>query len=115
MYFLQPYASPLDPLLLAEHERIPVGEVTFRRGDEVHTSDGTRVGHVDELLVDPTDGHITHVVLREGHLLARDEDVVVPIAGARFAEGVVTLAIDVTAVHALPHVPVRRGAHVHRS
>lgn len=113
-YFLQPYASPVDPLLLAEHERIPKGEVTFRRGDEVRSSDGTRVGHIDELLVDPTDGHITHVVLREGHLLRHDDDVVIPIGAATtFAEGVVTVDLDVEALHTLPRIPVRRGAHHH--
>lgn len=111
-YYLQPFASPLEGWVLEDHERIPLGEVTVRRGDIVVSSDGTEVGHVDELLVDPADGGVTHVVLREGHLLTRDDDVVVPVAGATFAEGTVRLGIDLAAVHALDHLPVKRHGHV---
>jgi sporulation protein YlmC with PRC-barrel domain len=112
-YFMAPYAAPVDPMLLVEHERIPKGEVTFRRNDEVRSSDGTRLGHIDEFLVDPADGHITHVVVREPHLLRRDDDVVVPIGAAtQFAEGVVTLDLDVSAVHELPRIAVRRHRHL---
>jgi len=111
-YYLEPFASPLEGWSLADHERVPLGEVTLRRGDEVASSDGTVVGHVDELLIDPTDGHVTHVVLREGHILRRDTDVVVPIHGATFTEGRVQLGIDLPAVHALEHLPVQRHGHV---
>jgi sporulation protein YlmC with PRC-barrel domain len=83
-----------------------------RRGDAVRSADGNQVGHVDELLVDPSDGAVTHLVLREGHVLKRDEDVVVPVAGATFSEGVVQLGIDLEAVHALEHLPVKRHGHV---
>lgn len=111
-YYLEPFASPLEGWSLADHERVPIGEVTIRRGDEVVTSDGTPVGHVDELLIDPTDGHVTHVVLREGHVLRRDHDVVVPIGGATFTEGRVQLGLDLPAVHELEHLPVHRHGHV---
>lgn len=111
-YFLEPFASPLDGWALAEHERIPKGEVTFRRGDEVFSSDFERVGHIDEFLVDPTDGHVTHVVLREGHVLRHDDDVVVPVAGARFDEGRVIVGLDMAALRDLPRIPVTRHGHI---
>lgn len=111
-YYLEPFASPLEGWTLAAHERIPLGEVTVRRGDVVRSSDGNEVGQVDELLVDPADGAVTHLVLREGHVLRRDEDVVVPVAGATFSEGTVQLGIDLVAVHALEHLPVTRHGHV---
>lgn len=111
-YYLEPFASPLEGWSLADHERVPIGEVTIRRGDEVVTADGTPVGHVDELLIDPADGHMTHLVLREGHLLGRDHDVVVPIGGATFTEGRVRLGLDLPAVHALERLPVHRHGHV---
>lgn len=112
-YFLEPFATPLDAYVLAEMERVPKGEITIRRHDEVFSSDGTKVGHVDEFLVDPADGHVTHVVLREGHGL-HHEDVVVPIGGATFEEGRVVLGIDLTKVHALEHIRVKRHGHVHQ-
>ena len=111
-YFLEPFASPLDGWALAEHEHIPKGEITLRRGDEVLTADGHSVGVVDELLVDPADGGVTHVVVRQGHLLHHDEDVVVPLGGARFEEGRVLLGVDGAAVDALEHLPVKRHGHV---
>lgn len=111
--FLEPYATPMDGWVLTSHERVPKGEVTIRRGSEVFTSDGTKVGHVDEFLVDPADGHITHVVLREGHL--RHVDVVVPVGAAtEIEDDRVVLDLDLTQVDALDKIPVRRHGHVHR-
>ncbi len=111
-YFLEPFASPFDGWALADHERIPKGEVTIRRGDEVYSSDAIKVGHVDELLVDPADGHVTHVVLREGHVLRHDDDVVVPVGGGTFDEGRVALGLDLAAIHDLERIPVKRHGHV---
>jgi sporulation protein YlmC with PRC-barrel domain len=112
-YFLEPYASPFEGWPLVEHERIPKGEISIRRGDEVLSSDGTRVGHVDEFLVDPTDNAITHVVLRQGHLFRHDDDVVIPVSSAtRFEEGTLRLDLDLPAVEALPKIKVKRHRHV---
>lgn len=111
-YFLEPFASPLDGWALADHERIPKGEITIRRGDEVLSRDGTRVGHVDEFLVDPADGHVTHIVLREGHILRHDDDVVAPVGGATFEEGRVILGIAIDALRAVERIPVTRHGHV---
>ncbi len=47
-------------------DRVPAGEIEIRRGDVLHASDGG-VGRVEGLVV-AEDGHITHVVLEEGHL-----------------------------------------------
>lgn len=110
-YFLEPFASPLDGWALTTHERVAKGEITIRRGASVHTSDGTKVGHVDEFLIDPDDGHITHVVVREGTL--RHKDVVVPIRSAtQIDDEDVVLDIDLPTLHALPAVPVRRHHHL---
>lgn len=111
-YFLEPYVSPIDGWVLAGYERIPKGEVSIRRGDEVVAADGSKLGRVDELLVDPADGHITHIVLRQGHVFRHDDDVVVPVGSARFEEGRVVLDLDAAAVEALPKIPVRRHRHV---
>lgn len=110
--FLEPYATPMDGWVLTSHERVPKGEVTIRRGSEVYSSDGTKVGHVDEFLVDPADGHITHIVLREG--VIRHHDVVVPVGSALLEEDRVVLDLDLTEVHDLEHIPVRRHGHVHQ-
>ncbi len=110
-YYLEPFASPLVGWSLTSHERVPRGEVAVRRGAEVVSSDGHHLGHIDEFLVDPDDGHITHVVVRSG--LVRHNDVVVPVASARVDAGTVRLELTRSDVEALPHLPVRRHGHVH--
>lgn len=49
-----------------EAELIPAGEMAVRKGAWVEATDG-HIGRVEEFLVDPSDRHITHLVLEEGH------------------------------------------------
>jgi sporulation protein YlmC with PRC-barrel domain len=109
-FFLEAVASPTGGWVSVGRERIPEGEITIRRGDEVRGSDGTRVGHVDEVVIDPADRRVSHVVVREG--LLRHRDVVVPLGGARFEEGRVVLDLDATALDRLERLPVARHRHV---
>jgi sporulation protein YlmC with PRC-barrel domain len=68
--------------------RVPAGEVEVRRGEQVHASDGD-VGRVQGLVIDPSDHHVTHVLLQEGHLWGK-KDVAIPIGSVTTvnAEGV---------------------------
>jgi sporulation protein YlmC with PRC-barrel domain len=66
------------------HEQIPNGEEVIKRGMAVFAKDG-RIGHIDEVLVDPANGHITHLVLRKGHLWGAKE-VIVGIAHVKSVE-----------------------------
>ncbi len=110
MYFLEPFATPVDGWPLSDHERIPRGELAFRRGSDVHTADGTLLGRVDEFLVDPDDGHVTHVVVREGHVVRHD--VVIPMAHASLhGDSDVVLDLTVAEVGELPRVRVARHRH----
>jgi sporulation protein YlmC with PRC-barrel domain len=60
------------------YDKLPVGEVAVRRGQPVEATDG-RIGKVQGLVIDPSDGHVTHVLLQEGHLWGRRE-VALPIS-----------------------------------
>jgi sporulation protein YlmC with PRC-barrel domain len=74
----------------------------------VEATDG-HVGQVDEFLVDPTNEHITHLVLREGHLWGQ-KDVTIPVSQIdRIEQDVVYLKLDKHGIEKLPSVPVRRG------
>jgi sporulation protein YlmC with PRC-barrel domain len=91
-----------------EHESIPPGELGVRRRARVRATDGN-VGRVDEFVVDPASGHITHLVLREG-LPWDQEEVTIPITEIdHIEEKTVHLKLDKDGVEALPAVPVRRG------
>jgi sporulation protein YlmC with PRC-barrel domain len=88
------------------HERLPPGELAVRRGSHVQATDGA-VGRVDEFLVDRESEHITHLVLREGHLWGQ-RDVLVPVSEiGRIDENTVHLTLSKEEVANLPTMSVR--------
>jgi sporulation protein YlmC with PRC-barrel domain len=106
-YMTWPYVVPEAETLPMEHERIPPGELAIRRGARVEATDG-HVGRVDEFLVDPTNGYITHLVLREGHLWGQ-KDVTIPVSQIdHIEEDSVYLKLDKHSIEMLPTIPVRR-------
>jgi sporulation protein YlmC with PRC-barrel domain len=66
--FLFPFTVPAKGWTFVFEERVPPGEVAIRRGAEVLDAKGSRLGQVDEFLVDPSDHRISHLVLRRGHI-----------------------------------------------
>jgi sporulation protein YlmC with PRC-barrel domain len=88
-------------MLPLEHERIPPGELAVHRGAKVEATDG-HVGRVDEFLADPANGHITHLVVREGHLWDQ-KDVTIPVSGVDHIKGdIVYLKLDKRTIESLP-------------
>ena len=76
-------------------------------GADVYATDG-RVGKVDEFLVDASDNHVTHLVLREGHLW-NQWDVMVPVSAVdRVEKETVDPKLDKHAIAALPATPFLR-------
>jgi sporulation protein YlmC with PRC-barrel domain len=72
---------------IVTRDTLPPGEVGVRRGEPVHATDG-EIGRVEGFVVDPAHGHVTHVLLQEGHLWGRKQ-VAIPIgAVARIAAGI---------------------------
>ena len=107
-YLVWPYHIPeINTAIPITHQRIPHGELAVRRGARVEATDGS-LGWVDEFLVDPVDTHITHLVLREGHLWGQ-KDVTIPVSQIdRIEEDTVYLKLDKHSVEALPAIPIRR-------
>jgi uncharacterized membrane protein len=72
--YMAPYVVPTGATvkLPMEVERVPPGQLAFRRGTRVEASDGY-IGTVGELLIEPESGQITHIVLKEGHLWGKRE------------------------------------------
>ncbi len=107
-YLTWPYATPMYPHTIPiEHERIPPHELAVRRGARVDARDG-HIGHVDEFLVDPDNGHMTHLVLREGHVWGQ-QDLTIPIAEIdHIDEEAVYLKLNKHQTAALPAIPVHR-------
>ncbi len=107
-YLIWPYAVPDRTYVVAvEHKQIPLGERAVKRGTRVEATDG-RVGRVDELLVNPENEHITHLVMREGHLWGQ-KDIAIPVSEiGRIEEDTVQLKLSKDEIEALPAIPVRR-------
>jgi uncharacterized protein YrrD len=104
---LLPYAMVMGTVTI-EHERIPQDELAIHRGTPVIATDG-HVGQVDEFLVEPSNGQITHLVLREGHLWGK-KDVSIPISKIDHIENdAVYLKINKQEVEALPILPIHRS------
>jgi sporulation protein YlmC with PRC-barrel domain len=87
--------------------QIPVKEMAVGRGTRVEASDGY-VGKVDEFVVNPDTGHISHLVMREGHLWGK-KDVIIPISAmGDTRQDTVFLKLDKAQIEALPTFPLQR-------
>lgn len=83
-------------------DRVPAGEVEVRRGEHVHATDG-EIGSVKGLVVDPSDHHVTHVLLDEGHLWGQKR-VAIPIGAVTGVDDGVRLSLTKDEVRDLPPV-----------
>ena len=108
-FSMLPYVYPESSIysIPVEDERIPPGEIAVHRGADVEATDG-HVGRVAEFVIDPQDGHITHLVLREGHLWSEKELTLSLSTVERMDEDAVYLNLDKKAVKSLPAIPVKR-------
>lgn len=105
-YVFMPYASPIDENYLnIEHERVPAGELAVHRGAHVEAVDGG-VGKVDEFLVQPKSGHITHLIIRGGHIWDQ-KDITIPVSKIDYMEdNIVHIKATKSDIAALPAIPI---------
>jgi len=107
-YMTWPYVIADAGMMLVEHDHVPAGELAVQRGTPVRATDG-QVGRVDELMIDPKDDSITHLVVRAGHWWGQ-KDLTIPVSQIdRIADETVYLKLDREGVDKLPSIPVRRG------
>ena len=85
-------------------DKLPPGEIGVRRGEAVHASDG-EIGKVEGLVVDAAQGHVTHVLLQEGHLWGRKQ-VAIPIGSVEKIDRGITVQLTKHEIEALPAVGV---------
>ncbi len=85
-------------------DTLPAGEIGIRRGETVHASDG-EIGKVEGLVIDSTKGHVSHVLLQEGHLWGRKQ-VAIPISAVETIDGGISVALTKHEIEALPAVGV---------
>ena len=106
-YFgLEGGADPRIALASAVETRdmLPPGEIGVRRGEAVHATDG-EVGKVEGFVIDSAAGHVTHVLLQEGHLWGRKQ-VAIPIGSVEKIDQGITVALTKQEIEALPAIGV---------
>ena len=103
--YLMPIEIPKTRWVTVKREAIPPGEIAVGQGAHVEATDG-RIGRLDELLVDPVTEHVTHLVMRRGHLWGQ-RDVTIPVSEIdHLGEGVIYLKLNKDQVEALPSMSV---------
>jgi len=104
----EPYAEPEGAGYVAvEEERVPPGQLALHRGLKVEASDG-HIGEIGEFLIDPKSGHVTHMVLQEGHVWGTSA-ITLPLSAVDHVEGdTVYLKLTKRAVESLPSIPIKR-------
>lgn len=105
--YLWPYAVYDDAGMYINTEQIPSDELAIHRGALVKATDGN-IGHVGEFIINPENNHITHLVLREGHIWDEKEVTIALADIQRIEDDVVYLKLDKNALKELPSVSVRR-------
>jgi len=107
-YYMPFVSSETTIHVPVEQRQIPYGEMAVQRGTRVEATDGY-VGKVDEFVVNPQNGHITHLVMRGGHLWGK-KDVIIPLSAMMgdTSEDTVFLKLDKHQVESLPTFPVHR-------
>jgi sporulation protein YlmC with PRC-barrel domain len=103
-YLTWPYISTQIPVIL--HKEIPHGELAIGRGAQVLARDGY-AGRIDEFLVNAADSHISHLVLREGHLWGQ-KDITIPVTEIESIgeDGNVHLKLSRQEIGELPAIPL---------
>ena len=88
-------------------DTVPVGEVAVRRGQQVNATDG-KVGEVEGLIIDSDNHHVTHLLLKEGHVFDRKE-VAIPISAVKTVnEDLAEVALTKKEIEHLPAVSFSR-------
>lgn len=89
-----------------ENERVPAGELAIHRGTKVFAKN-EEIGVVDDLLIkSKDDGHITHLVMREGHLWAT-KIITIPVSEIdKIDQDGIYLKLDREAIEGLPSMKI---------
>jgi sporulation protein YlmC with PRC-barrel domain len=87
-------------------ENIPAGELSLAPGMEIDASDG-KVGELDEIVLDPSSGKITHLLAKEGPFWRRKE-VLIPVPSVMSVDGqAIHLRMDKKTVSQMPAVAMK--------
>jgi uncharacterized protein YrrD len=102
-----PIMYPAQPVYVARtKQNIPEGTVALEEGAKVASADHKHIGNIKELVVDPQDNRVTHIVLNEGILFK--ERKLIPVTWiSEIDEDEIHLSVD---SHTLDRLPAYQTA-----
>ena len=107
MAYVEPVAIPEKKNIEEKIYHIPRNELAISQSTIVYSSDEHAIGKVDEFLIDQNGGHVTHLILREGHIFGQ-KDVFIPITEIEtIQENSLHLKLDKENIEKLPAIPIR--------
>jgi sporulation protein YlmC with PRC-barrel domain len=95
--------GPVRQAIVTE-DQVPADEIQLCSDQPVHATDGA-IGRVQGLAVDPSDHHVTHVLLDEGHLWGKKR-VAIPFSAVTSVDDGVQLNLAKDQVRDLPAIDV---------
>lgn len=106
--YLFPYVVNDTAYDKVQVRNIPPEEIALYSGMHIEATDA-KIGKLDELVLDPQSGEITHLLMREGHLWGKKE-ISIPASAVDFCDSkVIYLNLDKAAVKDFPVVQVKRS------
>ncbi len=90
-----------------EEEQVPPGELAIHRGTDVYAGDD-HIGVLEEFVIDPATGKVSHIVLRKGHLWGRREMAIPLSAIERTEYDAIYLKMGKDELENLPGVTIQR-------
>jgi len=108
MAYMEPIVVPEKKIIQEKNYHIPKDELAVSRGAKVYSADGEAIGKVDEFLVDESGHHVTHLILREGHILGKKAVFISVSEIDSIDETDLNLKLGKKEVEKLQTIPVRR-------
>jgi len=107
MTYMEPVIVPERKFIEERIYHIPRNELPVNHGTRVYSADGYAIGTVDEFFIDQNGGHVSYLILREGHIFGQ-KDVFIPVTEIEtIMESDIHLKLDKENIEQLPAIPVR--------
>ena len=105
--FLEPVVVPERKIIEEKIYHIPTNELPINHGTRVYSADGYAIGTVDVFFIDQNGGHISYLILREGHIF-NQKDIFIPVTEIeKIMENDIYLKLKKEDIEQLPAIPIR--------
>ncbi len=98
---MQMVMPPVPTYAIRTTQNVPDGTVALDEGARVESADGKQVGHIEQLIVEPENNHVTHLVISAG-LLFKERKLIPVNWISTIGEREVRLSVNARTLEKLP-------------